>query len=221
LQTFLVGQPEFRTILQSPDMQQLRQRVTATCHIGPLDQTDTQRYIEHRLKCAGATPERPKFDEAAFEAIFKASSGIPRRINMMCDRLLLSGYLNGRDSFGLEQVNEIVSEIADESGLSVQHPLREEGDTDWSESFLDDLSDDKASTAAAGKLRPPPRASHALTGHIATLSAEQYDIRLRRLEGSALRLERLNLEILVMLQKLIKLAMATPAPQDKEKDKKE
>jgi type II secretory pathway predicted ATPase ExeA len=53
LQTFLVGQPEFRVILQSPDMQQLRQRVTATCHIGPLDRDETQGYIEHRLKCAG------------------------------------------------------------------------------------------------------------------------------------------------------------------------
>lgn len=218
LQTFLVGQPEFRAMLQSPDMQQLRQRVTATCHIGPLDQTDTQRYIEHRLKCAGASPERPKFDEPAFEAIFKASSGIPRRINMVCDRLLLSGYLNSRDTFGVEQVNEIVSEIADESGLPAKHPLREEGDTDWSESFLEDLADDKDGPSKSGKLRLSAGLSHALTGHIATLSAEQYDIRLRRLEGSALRLERLNLEILVMLQKLVKVAMAVPPVKEKDKE---
>ena len=52
LQTFLVGQPEFREILQHPNMQQLRQRVTATCHIGPLDVDETRGYIEHRLKCA-------------------------------------------------------------------------------------------------------------------------------------------------------------------------
>ena len=51
-----------RAILQSPGMQQLRQRVTATCHIGPLDQAETRGYIEHRLKCAGASPARPSFD---------------------------------------------------------------------------------------------------------------------------------------------------------------
>jgi len=216
LQTFLVGQPEFRTILQSPGMLQLRQRVTATCHIGPLDQTDTQHYIEHRLKYAGASAERPSFDAPALEAIFKATSGIPRRINMVCDRLLLSGYLNGRDNFALEQVNEIVSEIADESGLSAVARVSEETDTDWSDSFLEDFSTDKGSSRKRGKLHLSAGLSHALSGHIATLSAEQYDIRLRRLEGSALRLERLNLEILVMLQKLVKVAMAVP--QDKDKD---
>lgn len=54
LQTFLVGQPEFREILQHPNMQQLRQRVTATCHIGPMDADETRGYMEHRLKCAGS-----------------------------------------------------------------------------------------------------------------------------------------------------------------------
>src|SRR6185312_6383153 len=53
LQSFLVGQPEFREILQRPEMEQFRQRVAATCHLGPLDLEDTQRYIEHRLKFAG------------------------------------------------------------------------------------------------------------------------------------------------------------------------
>src|SRR6476659_7561384 len=52
LQSFLVGQPEFREILQRPEMEQFRQRIAATCHLGPLDLEDTQRYIEHRLKCA-------------------------------------------------------------------------------------------------------------------------------------------------------------------------
>ena len=80
LQSFLVGQPEFREILQRPEMEQFRQRVAATCHIGPLDQEETKGYIEHRLKCAGASG-KPSFDPAAFEGIFKASGGIPRRIN--------------------------------------------------------------------------------------------------------------------------------------------
>ncbi len=67
LQTFLVGQPEFREILQHPNMQQLRQRVTATCHIGPLDVEETQGYIEHRLKCAGSTGKNPSSAHGTFE----------------------------------------------------------------------------------------------------------------------------------------------------------
>jgi general secretion pathway protein A len=88
LQSFLIGQPEFREILQRPEMEQFRQRVAATCHIGPLDREETQHYIEHRLKCAGSTG-KPTFEPGAFEAVFKASGGIPRRINSVCDRLLL------------------------------------------------------------------------------------------------------------------------------------
>ena len=79
LQSFLVGQPEFRVILQSPEMEQFRQRVAATCHIGPLDMEETQHYIEHRLKCAGYAG-KPTFEAEAFKAIFRASHGIPRRV---------------------------------------------------------------------------------------------------------------------------------------------
>lgn len=104
----LVGQPEFRAILQSPNMQQLRQRVTATCHIGPLDQDETRGYIEHRLKCAGSTG-RPSTNSPALEEIFEGlSGGIPRRVNLICDRLLLLGYLGNKDAFGTEEVDEVV-----------------------------------------------------------------------------------------------------------------
>jgi hypothetical protein len=213
LQTFLIGQPEFRAILQSPGMQQLRQRVTATCHIGPLDLAETQGYIEHRLKCVGAKPERPHFDAAAFETIFKATNGIPRRINLVCDRLLLSGYLASKDSFGVEEVNEVVSEINDES-VSMSKPVSAPEGPGWTDSFISDLSSASASDADLGKLQLPAGLGQAISGQIATLNAEQYDIRLRRLEASALRLERINLEILVMLQRLVKAASG--AAPDKE-----
>jgi type II secretory pathway predicted ATPase ExeA len=214
LQTFLIGQPEFRAILQSPSMQQLRQRVTATCHIGPLDVAETQGYIEHRLKCAGATPERPSFDAAAFEAIFKATNGIPRRINLVCDRLLLSGYLASKDAFGIDEVNEVVSEINDESISSTKPAALPEG-PGWTDSFIQTLS--SSATAVdldLNKLQFPPNLGQAISGQIATLNAEQYDIRLRRLEGSALRLERINLEILVMLQRLVKAATGVSPDKD-------
>ena len=64
LQSFLIGQPEFRSILNSPQMQQLKQRVIAACHIGPLDLEETRGYVLHRLKCAGAT-DKPRFQEDA------------------------------------------------------------------------------------------------------------------------------------------------------------
>ena len=114
LQSFLVGQPEFRQMLESPDMQQLRQRVIAACHIGSMDQDETQGYIEHRLKCVG-WKDSPQFDLDAFPAIFKASGGVPRRINSVCDRLLLSGFLANKRHFSKDDVAEIAEEFKDET----------------------------------------------------------------------------------------------------------
>ena len=114
LQTFLVGQPEFREILQRPEMEQFRQRVAATCHIGPLDAEETQAYIEHRLKRAGSTG-KPSFEPEAFPAIHKACQGIPRRINTLCDRLLLLGFLCERTHLTEADVDEVVREFASES----------------------------------------------------------------------------------------------------------
>jgi putative secretion ATPase (PEP-CTERM system associated) len=114
MQSFLVGQPEFREILQRPEMEQFRQRVAATCHIGPMDLDETQHYIEHRLKCAGSTG-KPSFEAAAFEGIFKASGGIPRRINSLCDRLLLAGFLAGKTHLEASDVDEVVREFAQEA----------------------------------------------------------------------------------------------------------
>lgn len=115
LQSFLIGQPEFRDILQNPSMQQLRQRVIAACHIGPMDLEETQGYIEHRLKCAGWT-NRPNFSIEAIESIFNSSGGIPRRINSVCDRLLLLGFLENKDVFDENDVKTVSSEILEESG---------------------------------------------------------------------------------------------------------
>lgn len=209
LQTFLVGQPEFRIILQSPSMQQLRQRVTATCHIGPLDLDETRGYIQHRLKCAGATG-RPTFDADAFEGIFKASGGIPRRINFICDRLLLLGYLGNKDAFGLDDVNEVVSEIHDESAVPASRS--QENRTTLADSGLADLTTNNLVDVDLVKLQLTPGLASAISSQIDSLGVEQYDGRLRRLEGSVLRLERINLEILVMLQKLVS-AVRTPSQE--------
>jgi general secretion pathway protein A len=115
LQSFLVGQPEFRQILQKPEMEQFRQRIAASCHLGPLDEEDVHGYIAHRMARAGRGGELP-FDEACFAAIHAATGGIPRRINVLADRLLLLGFLEGRQTITADDVRAVAAELADESG---------------------------------------------------------------------------------------------------------
>ncbi len=121
LQTFLVGQPEFRLILQSAEMAQLCQRVIAACHIGPLNLDETRQYIEHRLKQVGWR-NSPVLLPDAYAAIHEASGGVPRRINLLCDRLLLSGYLSETNTFNAQTVAEVSAEIRTETGMSTAMP---------------------------------------------------------------------------------------------------
>ncbi|TXH57818.1 MAG: NACHT domain-containing protein [Burkholderiaceae bacterium] len=115
LQSFLVGQPELRKLLQSRSMEQLRQRVIASCHLGPLDESETRAYIEHRLRLVGWTG-RPGFDDEAFVRIHRWTGGIPRRINRLCSRLLLGAYLAGTDRVSDEDVERTAQELGSEIG---------------------------------------------------------------------------------------------------------
>ncbi len=117
LQTFLLGQPEFRKTLLSEDMQQLVQRVIATYHLGPLDSTETKAYIEHRLHTVG-WQENPTITAEAFSAIHDYTGGIPRKINTLCDRLLLMGYLEELRNFGSEEVASVIADIQQEFNFS-------------------------------------------------------------------------------------------------------
>jgi hypothetical protein len=116
LQTFLLGQPEFRTTLHSPDMQQLRQRVIASYHLGPMDALETRAYIEHRLHTVGWNGD-PAFSSEAHDAIYAYSGGIPRKTNTLCDRLLLMGFLEELHSFSGDDVGTVVSDINQEFQL--------------------------------------------------------------------------------------------------------
>jgi general secretion pathway protein A len=123
LQSFLVGQAEFREILQSPPLHQLRERVIAACHIETLDSDDTRGYIEHRLRHAGWT-DVPVFMPGAFDAIFAATGGLPRRINRLCDRLLLSGFLADQRAFSGDTVVAVAAEMEEERQLPASMKLR-------------------------------------------------------------------------------------------------
>jgi putative secretion ATPase (PEP-CTERM system associated) len=115
LQSFLIGQPELRTMMQAPQMQQLRQRVTASYHLGPLDKSETRAYIEHRLSHVGWKGD-PRFEPACFDLIHVVTGGIPRRINTLCNRLMLAGYLGEKHAFGTGDVQGIAREIREELG---------------------------------------------------------------------------------------------------------
>jgi UDP-N-acetylglucosamine 2-epimerase len=96
-------------------MEQLRQRVLASCHLGPLTQEETRAYVEHRLRHVGWT-NRPSFDEAAFGSIYGWTGGIPRKINLLCNRLLLAAYLNDANEIGVDLVELTGREIVRETG---------------------------------------------------------------------------------------------------------
>lgn len=113
LQTFLVGQPELRQMLHSRTMEQLRQRVIASCHLGPLTAPETQAYVAHRLRKVGWL-ERPWIGAAAFASIHARAGGIPRRINVLCTRSLLAAWLAASDEITPEIVAEAAAEIGAE-----------------------------------------------------------------------------------------------------------
>jgi len=119
LQTFLVGQPELRGLLVSKPMEQFRQRVIASCHLGPMDQAETRGYVEHRLRQVGWTGH-PSFDDAAFARIFHWTQGIPRRVNLLCNRLLLAVFLASESRVGASDVDAVGEEMLGEVGEAGQ-----------------------------------------------------------------------------------------------------
>jgi putative secretion ATPase (PEP-CTERM system associated) len=123
LQSFLVGQPELRQVMHSGQLQQLRQRVIASYHLGPMDRSETGAYIEHRLKHVGWKGD-PAFDADAFEAIHAAAGGIPRRVNLVCNRVMLAGYLGEKHRLGAADVRAVANEIQRELGPeTVSNPM--------------------------------------------------------------------------------------------------
>ncbi len=212
LQSFLVGQPEFREILQRPEMEQFRQRVAATCHIGPLDKDETRLYMEHRIKCAGGSG-KPTFDPAVFDEMHKASGGIPRRINGLADRLLLAGFLAERTNITAADLAEVVSEVNSENVVPKRkgavattasgEPLMPGGLA----GAIQDVDIDLDLT----KLKLEPEKAEDMSRQLAQLTAEQRGDQLQRLERSLLRLERTNLQTLALMQRLVdSLSAARP-----------
>ncbi|MDO9286760.1 MAG: AAA family ATPase, partial [Aquabacterium sp.] len=110
LQIVLIGQPELRTLLAGAGMEQLAQRVIARFHLGTLTAQESAAYVAHRLAVAGLQGANP-FDAAALRRIHALTAGVPRRINLLCDRALLGAYAEGRSSVGRRIVDRAAQEV--------------------------------------------------------------------------------------------------------------
>ena len=110
LQIVLIGQPELRQLLARPELEQLAQRVIARFHLEALSAVETAQYIAHRLAVAGRSAASP-FDARALRLIYRRSRGVPRRINLLCDRALLGAYASGRAVVDRAIVKQAASEV--------------------------------------------------------------------------------------------------------------
>jgi general secretion pathway protein A len=130
LQSFLVGQPELRQLLTSKPMEQFRQRVIASCHLGPMDRAETRAYVEHRLRKVG-WHDVPSFDDVAFDRIHHWTAGTPRRVNLLCNRLLLATFLDSAAVIDAARVDAVAGEVLAEVGEFKAHltPVTDPSDT--------------------------------------------------------------------------------------------
>lgn len=149
LQSFLVGQPELREILRLPRMEQLRQRVLASCHLGPMEPHETRAYIEHRLRHVGWA-QRPAIEAAAFEAIHNVTGGVPRRINTLCNRLLLSAFLDEAEIIDAQRVHRAEADLSQE--ISGTMPVRQHRPLASNDGVLLCVAASESSLLAAGLL---------------------------------------------------------------------
>jgi general secretion pathway protein A len=113
LQIILIGQPELRDMVAQPGLQQLAQRVIARFHLEALSEDETAQYIRHRLAVAGMTGPIP-FPVDSLKRIHRLCRGVPRRINLLCDRALLAAYARGRTGVDAAMVDAAAREVFDD-----------------------------------------------------------------------------------------------------------
>jgi putative secretion ATPase (PEP-CTERM system associated) len=112
LQSLLLGQPEFRTMLaQHPGLEQLRQRIIASHHLEALDADEVEHYVRHRLARVG-WDGRPGFEDGLLDVLYHHAGGIPRKVNQVMNRLLLLGAIEEREILTLDMLGEVIAEMA-------------------------------------------------------------------------------------------------------------
>lgn len=118
LQSFLLAQPQFRRTLASKDLEQFRQRIIASYHLGPMEADETSEYIRHRLAVVGWSGD-PQFTEEALAAIFLHTGGMPRKINTICSRIMLFGFLDELHTIDRDVVKSVVDDLFRETSQVV------------------------------------------------------------------------------------------------------
>lgn len=115
LQIVLMGQPELKEVLARDELRQLRQRILVHYELHPLSRSDVAHYIHHRLSLAGSAG-RPRFTRWALRAIHRASGGIPRIVNNLCDRSMLSAFIRESDDVSYWDVRRAVKDMENLTG---------------------------------------------------------------------------------------------------------
>lgn len=118
LQIFLVGQKELRDTILSPELEQLHQRIVASCHLDALDEADTAAYVKYRLTKVG-WDKNPTLDDTIFPILYQYSRGIPRLINLICSRLLLHGMVEECRQLSAKDMNIVIESLIQEQLLNV------------------------------------------------------------------------------------------------------
>ncbi|AXA91976.1 AAA family ATPase [Massilia sp. YMA4] len=178
LQIILIGQPELRTMLARPELEQLAQRVIARYHLGSLTVDETGQYIVHRLAVAGATGPSP-FPAGLSGLVHQLTKGVPRRINLLCDRALLGAYVENRRQVTARILRRAATEVfGGEATRTLRRP--------WLIGAAGVLTGAVLTAAAAWQLAPAPLAQPASVKGapaVPVLAADDYDGHLHRLAG--------------------------------------
>jgi general secretion pathway protein A len=125
LQIFLIGQPELNVMLSQPEMRQVSQRVIARYHLTCLTRLEIYAYIAHRLRISGASPLL--FPEKLIKTIYRASNGVPRLINLICDRALLGAYAQGKQQITGTILHQAIKEVFPTSQNKIRTGMRVAG----------------------------------------------------------------------------------------------
>ncbi len=111
VQIILVGQPELKQIIAKPSLRQLRQRISISCHLNPLNREESEEYVYHRLATVGKR-DCVTFLDGVFDTIFRFSGGIPRLINLICDFLLLSAFVEETREIDMTLADDAINELS-------------------------------------------------------------------------------------------------------------
>jgi type II secretory pathway predicted ATPase ExeA len=186
MQVFLLGQDKLRDLINSPKMEQLRQRVVASSLLEPLDLDETVNYVEHRLNQAGWQGD-PEIGGEALQLVHKYSGGVPRLINLICTRLLLSGGLSDKHAFDGQDARDVILELKKEMLI----------DSDAAEIKVDDAVDvrslgpstrdstreEENTDADQSGQRPPSRNSTGSAGKVSLRNSASNRIKKKRNKG--------------------------------------